>query len=149
MSDDNLPIKIECIAKHCNAQLPSRAQDANGWDLYSVEQAVIKPGERKRINTGVVINFPNRKIYGVFQPRSGLADRSGIDVLAGFIDWNYRGTLQVILQNHGKDVLVVDVGHRIAQMEVPYEIIEEVEFVWGNTIEQTERNDGGFGSTGK
>ena len=111
------------------------------------EPITIKPLERKAIKTGLFISL--KKGYEAqIRPRSGLALKQGINVLnsPGTIDADYRGELKVILINLGNNSFVVEKGLRIAQMGLCPIIkanIKEVE-----TLENTKRGSGGFGSTG-
>ena len=122
---------------------------SSGMDIAAFldNQILIKPSEKKIIPTGVKLQIP--KGYEVqIRPRSGLAANNDITVLntPGTIDSDYRGEIKVILFNHGKNIFKVENGLRIAQM-VLCPVIEaklsEVEI-----IDETERGEGGFGSTG-
>ena len=122
---------------------------SSGMDIAAFldNEILIKPSEKKIIPTGVKLKIP--KGYEVqIRPRSGLAANNDITVLntPGTIDSDYRGEIKVILFNHGKNIFKVENGLRIAQM-VLCPVIEaklsEVEI-----IDETERGDGGFGSTG-
>jgi len=122
---------------------------ASGMDIAAFldNEILIKPSEKKIIPTGIKLKIP--KGYEVqIRPRSGLAANNDITVLntPGTIDSDYRGEIKVILFNHGKNIFKVENGLRIAQM-VLCPVIEaklsEVEI-----IDETERGDGGFGSTG-
>lgn len=120
-------------------------------DLYADlggagKTASLLPGERRLLKTGISIALPAR-FYGRVAPRSGLAYKHGIDVMAGVIDSDYRGPVGVILINHGHDMFDIKHGDRIAQMIItPYHtaMLEPVE-----ELPDTERGAGGFGSTGK
>ncbi len=122
---------------------------ASGMDIAAFldNEILIKPSEKKIIPTGIKLKIP--KGYEVqIRPRSGLAANNDITVLntPGTIDSDYRGEIKVILFNHGKNIFKVENGLRIAQM-VLCPVIEaklsEVEI-----IDETERGEGGFGSTG-
>ena len=107
---------------------------------------VMKPGERVLFKTGISMALPPFH-YGRIAPRSGLAYKSGIDVMAGVIDSDYRGEIGVILINHGDEDFQVNHGDRIAQMIItPYEIA--MPYVVED-LDNTGRGSGGFGSTGK
>lgn len=129
------------------ARLPSYSSScAAGADLRSNEVATLAPGERKLFKTGVALEIPSG-VYGRIAPRSGLAYKHGIDVLAGVIDEDYKGDVGVILINHGNDAFTVNVGDKIAQ--IIFERYERVAFHEVNELTQTSRGEGGFGSTGK
>lgn len=122
---------------------------SSGMDIAAFldNEIFIKPSEKKIIPTGIKLKIP--KGYEVqIRPRSGLAANNDITVLntPGTIDSDYRGEIKVILFNHGKNIFKVENGLRIAQM-VLCPVIEaklsEVEI-----IDETERGEGGFGSTG-
>jgi dUTP diphosphatase len=145
---NNLEILIKRL--HADAQLPqfAHATDA-GADLYSIEDAVLQPGERALIGTGIALALPRG--YGAFvHPRSGLAIKHGISMVntPGTIDAGYRGELKVILINHDlHESFTVAKGDRIAQL-----VIQKVEHpIFKETTElpEADRGDNGFGSTGK
>lgn len=107
----------------------------------------ILPGERKRIDTGVRIAI-GHDCYGRVAPRSGLAVRDGIDVLAGVIDSDYRGRVVVVLINHGKERFVVKDGDRIAQLVIEKIYDGNASRVANINDFGSARGDAGFGSTG-
>lgn len=138
--------------------LPSRGSaQAAGLDLSAdipndfpgLRKKRLLPGQRAAIDTGIKVAIPEG-FYGRVAPRSGLAFKHGIDVLAGVIDSDYRGELKVILLNTGDEDVVIEHGERIAQL-----IIEKIAFpdiiVVGNEddLSLTGRGENGFGSTGK
>ena len=131
-----------------DAVLPSYAHPGDaGMDLRSVDDAVIPPGGRALVHTGLVVNLPPAYEAQV-RPRSGLALKSGVTVLntPGTIDAGYRGEIGVILANFGAEPFAVRKGDRIAQMVVaPVTFAEIVET---DSIDETDRGGGGFGSTG-
>ncbi len=105
----------------------------------------IYPGERVLVHTGVSMAVPPGH-YGRVAPRSGLAMKSGIDVLAGVIDSDYRGEVGVILINHGGAPIEIKHGDRIAQLIIEKSasvIVEEI-----SELPPSKRGEGGFGSTG-
>lgn len=118
-----------------------------GMDLLASEDKVIPPLSRAVVSTGISMEIPPG-YYGRIAPRSGLALRYGIDVLAGVVDSSYRGEIRVILFNTDKEeIFSVRQGDKIAQM-----IIEKhynFEFVEVEELSSTERGAGGFGSTGR
>jgi deoxyuridine 5'-triphosphate nucleotidohydrolase len=131
---------------HPGAQLPTRGSaGAAGLDLYAVERVTIRPGERAAVRTGLAAAIP-AGFYGRVAPRSGLAVRHGIDVLAGVIDSDYRGEILCALVNHGEEPFEVEPGARVAQLVV--EAIATPEPAWAEDLEETARGAGGFGSTG-
>lgn len=141
-------IKIINTSKH---ELPSyETLQAAGMDLRAklANPITLQPLDRAIIPTGLFIELP-AGYEAQIRPRSGLAAKSGITLLnsPGTIDADYRGELGVILVNLSKEDFIVEDGARIAQMVIAkYEQIgwEEVE-----TLSETNRGGGGFGSTGK
>ena len=130
------------------AQIPLYAHPGDaGMDICSVDKVCIKPGETKLIKTGIKIQLPPNTEAQI-RPRSGLALKNGITVLntPGTIDEGYRGEIGVILINHGKKEFSVDVGMKIAQMVIQPVLRVHVKQV--NRLSDTERGEGGFGSTG-
>lgn len=148
-----IPIKF----LHPEAKLPARANvnDA-GYDLKSVEHVTIPRGERRLIKTGISIAIP-ANYYGRIAPRSGLALKNGIDVMAGVIDSTYRGEIGVILLNTEKPTqdlnssdgapFVVKPGDKIAQ--IIFEACHTASFVESEQLTETQRADLGFGSSGR
>ncbi|KAM6308821.1 deoxyuridine 5'-triphosphate nucleotidohydrolase, mitochondrial [Aegotheles albertisi] len=130
-----------------NAFAPSKGSArAAGYDLYSAYDCVIPPMEKAVVKTDIQIALPSG-CYGRVAPRSGLAAKHFIDVGAGVIDEDYRGNVGVVLFNFGKETFEVKKGDRIAQLiceRICYPELEEVQ-----ALDDTERGEGGFGSTGK
>ena len=134
-----------------NIILPEYKTDgSSGMDLMAnVEQTVkISPGEKKIISTGIMVAIPEQYEIQI-RPRSGLAAKNGISVLntPGTIDSDYRGEIKVILINLGKDIFEIKKNDRIAQMIVCPIIKVELEEV--ESLPETVRGKGGFGSTDK
>lgn len=129
------------------AILPTRGSEhAAGLDLSAVESVTVPARGTAKIRTGLAVAVPVG-YYGRIAPRSGLAAKFAIDVLAGVVDSDYRGELICILINHGDDDYSVKPGDRIAQF-----IIEAVAMPVPKLVEalpSTNRGDGGFGSTGR
>lgn len=138
------------VLDHADAKSPVKSSEsAAGLDLSSVESVDILPGKRALISTGLKITVPIGT-YGRIAPRSGIAWKSGIDVLAGVIDADYTGVVKVILLNtDANETYRVNVGDRIAQL-VLEKIIEDVHVCVCDTLPHVfgVRGDGGFGSTG-
>ncbi|HAI65854.1 MAG TPA: dUTP diphosphatase [Acidimicrobiaceae bacterium] len=127
----------------------ARAGDA-GIDLVAREDVTLAPaGGRALVATGIAIALPEG-YAGLVQPRSGLAFRHGVTVLntPGLIDSGYRGELKVCLINHDPtEPFEVTRGERIAQLVV--QAVEHVTFVEVDTLDDSERGDKGFGSSGR
>jgi len=134
-----------------NIILPEYKTDgSSGMDLMAnVEQTVkILPGEKKIISTGIMVAIPEQYEIQI-RPRSGLAAKNGIGVLntPGTIDSDYRGEIKVILIKLGKDIFQINKNDRIAQMIVCPIIKVELKEV--ESLPETVRGEGGFGSTNK
>jgi len=128
------------------ASLPVRGSAAAaGFDLAAAEANIVKAGGKAIIKTGLSIAIPDGT-YARVAPRSGLAAKKMIQVGAGVIDYDYRGEVGVVLFNHGTEDFEVQVGDRVAQL-----ILEKVAMgraVEVESLDETERGAGGFGSTG-
>ena len=120
-----------------------------GADLRSSspEMISISPGERKLIPTNLVLELPVGYEAQV-RPRSGLALNNGVTVLntPGTIDSDYRGEVKVLLINHGQNAFEINHGDRIAQLIIAKH--EQPEFIADENLSETERAEGGYGSTG-
>lgn len=116
-----------------------------GFDLYSAEEGIVMPQSQSIISVGISTSFSSH-YYMRIAPRSGLAAKNGIDVMAGVIDSSYRGEWKVILRNNSNLPFVYNVGDRIAQA-IPEKISTD-EFIFVEELTQTVRGEGGFGSTG-
>ena len=127
------------------AVLPARGSAlAAGLDLCSIEDAELAPQQRATVRTGLAVAIPPG-FYGRVAPRSGLAAKSGLDVLAGVIDSDYRGEICCVLYNTGDQTISLLAGSKICQL-----IIEQIitpEAMWVNDLDSTARGAGGFGST--
>ncbi|MBQ8503447.1 MAG: dUTP diphosphatase [Clostridia bacterium] len=134
-----------------NAVLPTYATEfAAGADLYAAidEPVTIAPGETKLIPTGLAFEIPTG-FAGFVHARSGLASKRGLAPAnkVGVIDSDYRGEVMTALHNHGKESQTIDPGERIAQMVIaPY---ITANFILSENLDDTERGEGGFGSTGR
>lgn len=138
------------IVKHSSNPLPEYSTgNSAGMDLRAnLEQAVtLGPLERKLIPTGLYIELPEG-YEAQIRPRSGLALKKGISVLntPGTIDADYRGEIGIILVNLSKESFVVEHGERICQMVINK--VETIAWTPVDSLEESERGDGGFGHTG-
>ena len=134
------------------AKVPTRAYAGDaGYDLAAAESAVLAPGERVVICTGIAVAIPD--VYaGLVLPRSGLATRFGVSLVnaPGLIDPGYRGELMAPLINHDREeTFEVAVGMRIAQLVLVR--AAEAQFVGVELLEESAdgRGEGGFGSSGE
>jgi dUTP pyrophosphatase len=138
------PLKFLRLNPDATLPVRSRAQAA-GLDLHSVEELQIQPHQRAAVKTGLSVAIP-QNTYGRIAPRSGLAAKSGIDVLAGVIDSDYRGELICVLINHDDRPFTIARGDRIAQLIIEQILTPIPE--WTTELDPTVRNNQGFGSTG-
>ena len=128
------------------SKIPTRANESDaGYDLYSTQKGVVPAKGRKVVKTGIAIGIPPG-YYGRVAPRSGLAVKFGIDVLAGVVDSGYRGEVGVVLQNLSDNAFNYKEGERVAQLIL--EQCNTIEWVKVNELDDSQRSDGGFGSTG-
>lgn len=130
-----------------NTNLKYETVDSAGFDLRANENVLLEPGEYKLVKTGIKMEIP-RGFEGQIRPRSGLAFKYGITVLnsPGTIDADYRGEIGVLLINHGKELFKIQKGDRIAQMVLAAHARAPFEYV--TDLTETDRGEGGFGSTG-
>jgi dUTP pyrophosphatase len=157
-----MEIKYSQINEQGKAPFRANASDA-GYDLFSTEYVTIEPFQRKLISTGINIEIPDG-FYGRIAPRSGLACKKGIDVMAGVIDSGYRGEIKVLLINlnfEGYNIKPsafesifgsanranIKPGDRIAQLII--EKCYKVDWTKMKTLENSERGQSGFGSSGE
>lgn len=132
-----------------NAWIPKRMSlGAAGHDVFAALEAAIevRPLERVRVPTGLAVSVPAGFEVQI-RPRSGLAWKHGLTILnaPGTIDSDYRGEVQVLLINLGQEPVVIHDGDRIAQMLISQSV--SIHFEEG-VLDQSDRNIGGFGSTG-
>lgn len=127
------------------AVLPQRGSVlAAGLDVCSIEDIELGPKQRTTAKTGLAVAIPPG-FYGRIAPRSGLASKHGLDVLAGVIDSDYRGEILCLLYNTGDEPIKLAAGSKICQL-----ILEQIitpEAAWATDLDETARGAGGFGST--
>jgi dUTP pyrophosphatase len=138
------------------AQAPSYGSGtAAGLDVRSDEDCIIEAGGRKCVSTGICVEWIKNNendenpedFYMRIGPRSGLAMKKGINVLAGICDFDFRGEYKIILHNSGNEEFIVNKNDRIAQLLLT-RITRFSEIVLQTELSKTERGEGGFGSTG-
>ena len=130
------------------ARIPKAAKVGDvAFDLYSVVDYELQPGERYAVPTGIAMEIPIG-YEGQVRPRSGLALRDGISVLntPGTIDSGYRGEVKTIIINQGDTAFQITKGMRISQLAI--RPVPEVSFIEVDELSDTDRGEGGFGSTG-
>jgi dUTP pyrophosphatase len=129
-----------------SAIIPTKANSSDaGWDLYAAEDAIIDPMNRELVSTQIAMAIPEGFV-GLIWDRSGMAAKRGVHRFAGVIDSGYRGEIKVCLWNASDKYCIVTKGERVAQIlfqQVPSFTLKEV-----STLEETERGEGGFGSSG-
>lgn len=146
---DRVAVQVKRLPHGEGLDLPAYATSgAAGMDVVSAEDVTLTPGMRHAVATGLSVAIPGGYEIQV-RPRSGLAFKYGITVpnTPGTIDSDYRGELKVLLINHGTEDFVITRGERVAQLvlaPVTQALWQEVE-----TLDNTERGSGGFGSTGR
>mmetsp|Transcript_38904 Transcript_38904/g.81769 ORF Transcript_38904/g.81769 Transcript_38904/m.81769 type:complete len:181 (-) Transcript_38904:199-741(-) len=137
-------LQVKFLSEH--AKMPTRGSPQSaGFDLSSAENTVVPAGGRAVVKTDLSIACPEGT-YARIAPRSGLAVKKMIDCGAGVVDADYRGNVGVVLFNFGPTDFTVQVGDRIAQL-----ILERISMVPAVKVEElteTQRGEGGFGSTG-
>lgn len=157
-----MEIKYSKLVK--GAREPFQANDSDaGYDLFSTEYVTIEPFQRALVGTGITVEIPEG-FYGRIAPRSGLAFKKGIDVMAGVIDSGYRGEIKILLINlnfegynltpdtfetmfGSNNKLDIKPGDRIAQLII--EKCHQGQWTEMTTLNNSERGQGGFGSSGE
>lgn len=138
-------MRLEFKLNRDSAVIPTRGTPgAAGLDLYAAETAVLQKGEWKVVDTGVSVSLPVDHV-GLIWPRSGWSVKHGIDTLAGVVDSDYRGSIGVVLINHGPE-FVIEPGRRIAQL-----VVQRYEYATPDIVSElgeTLRGEHGYGSTG-
>ena len=129
------------------AIIPTRSNsDDAGWDLYSITTRSIAPSQRVTIRTGISLQIPEEYV-GLIWPRSGMSVKNGIDVLAGVVDSGYRGEIMAPCDNIKDFRFNIKKGDRLFQLvaadnsPISYKLVD--------SLSDTTRGSGGFGSTGK
>ena len=128
------------------AKMPTRAHEYDGGlDLYAARSARIWPHDRKAIDTGTHIVIP-RGYVGLLTSKSGLMKNDGL-TCRGTIDADYTGSIQAVMFNHTDGYIEIEKGQKVTQLVIVPIITPELELV--DELEETDRGDGGFGSTGR
>jgi len=139
-------MKIKVKKLYQDAIIPQvmRVGDA-AVDFYAYKNYIMKPGERIIVETGVAIAIPEG-YWGNVRDRSGLAGKHGLHIMAGVIDSNYRGEIQVVIVNLGQETYQIEKGHRICQMII--EKHENIETSEVDELNQTNRGEDKLASSG-
>jgi dUTP pyrophosphatase len=148
---DRIRIDVEVLPEAQGLDLPDHASPGSaGMDLRAAvsEPVTLAPGEIRLITTGLRLALP-RGFEAQIRPRSGLALKHGITIpnAPGTIDSDYRGVVQVILANIGKEPFTIERGDRIAQMVIAP--VTQADLRPVPKVNDTERGEGGFGSSGR
>lgn len=139
-------MKIEAKKLFPDAQLPQMMKEGDAaMDFYSYQDYELEPGQKIIASTGVAIAIP-RGYWGNVRDRSGLAAKHAIHTMGGVFDSNYRGEVQIILINLGKEKYNIKKGDRICQMIIEKHEDLEVEEV--SELDDTNRGEGRFASSG-
>lgn len=139
--------KLQFQRLDARAILPTRgSENAAGLDLYAIEDCHIAATKYVKVPTGLAVLIPNG-FYGRIAPRSGLAAKHGLHILAGVVDSDYRGEIICVVSNLGQENFIVKAGDRIAQFVIEQIILPEPVWVEGE-LPKSIRGDGGLGSTG-
>jgi len=138
-------MKLQIKKLNPEAKIPSYAHlgDA-GLDLFSCENTILYPGEKKLVSTGISIGFPSGYVALIWD-KSGVA-ASGIKTMGGVIEHTYRGEYKVIMLNTGKKPYKIEKGQKIAQLLIQPIVTAEIQEV--SELSETSRGEGAFGSTG-
>jgi len=140
-------MKLKIKKLHADAIIPKYAHfDDAGFDLFAVEDTLVKKNERAIIKIGIAMEIPTGYV-GLVWDKSGISVKEGIKTLAGVVDSTYRGEALVAVINLGNVDYVFKKGHKVAQMIIQKK--ETVEFEEVEELSETKRGEGGFGSTGK
>lgn len=138
-------IKIKRLCEEAIIPKYATRGDA-GMDFYANETITIRSQERKLISTGIAIAIPLGYV-GLIWDKSGIATKQGLKTMAGVIDSGYRGEIKILVHNLSNETHIIEAGKKIAQMLIqPVEQREVIEVT--ELDNNTERGDGGFGSTG-
>ncbi|MFA6430671.1 MAG: dUTP diphosphatase [Candidatus Paceibacterota bacterium] len=140
-----MQLKIKKLIE--DAIIPKYAtKDDAGMDLFAIENVELEPMQRAQIGTGIAMEIPEGHV-GLIWDKSGLSHKFGIKTLGGVVDSGYRGEIKIGVINLGKEKYVFEKGHKVAQMIIQKK--ETPEIVEATELNNSERGEGGFGSTGK
>lgn len=142
------PVKIHFIKTHPDAVLPSKKNLADtGYDLTAVEDVSIPAKDSNLVPIGLKVGKTPPGVWYLILPRSGMGFKHGIQPHLGVIDNSYRGSLDVKLYNFSEKDYFIKKGDRVAQ--IAYFPLLCIEPDWTEEVEQTDRGENGFGSSGK
>ena len=129
------------------ATLPSFAHDTDaGMDLHASEVVTLAAGERATVPTGIAMQIPEGHV-GLIWDKSGIGIKQGIKVMGGVVDAGYRGEVMIGMKNLSDEAYTFEVGDKVAQMLIQKVNQPEIEVV--DSLDDSDRADGAFGSTGR
>ncbi|SCV01072.1 LANO_0F10000g1_1 [Lachancea nothofagi CBS 11611] len=138
---------LKILLRSKDATIPTKGSvSAAGYDIYASKKTVIPARGQNMVPTDVSFTVPVGT-YGRIAPRSGLAVKHGINTGAGVVDRDYTGEVKVVLFNHSEKDFSVEKGDRVAQF-ILEKIVDDAEIVVVESLEESARGAGGFGSTG-
>lgn len=137
-------VKIQKL--NTDAKIPEYVHPGDaGMDLFAVEERVLDPGERSMVPTGVAMHIPEGHV-GLVWDKSGRAVKEGLTTMAGVVDAGYRGEINVVVLNMSDETITIEKYHKVAQMLIQPVMSPELEEV--DSLDDSSRGEGGFGSTG-
>ena len=143
---ETIKLKIKVKKLHPDAIIPHYAREGDsGLDLYSVENLIIKAGERALVPTGIAMEYPEGYCTLIWD-KSGLAANHGLTMLGGVFEPIYKGEYKIIILNTSKQDYEIKKGQKICQVLVQPIIHAEIEEV--QELSESARGPNGFGSTG-
>lgn len=144
-----MKIELKILNKNCYPEYATPGSAGIDLKAASIIRAIeIYPGDQELIRTGIAIHIKDPGYAGMIIPRSGLGKRGVVlGNLVGLIDSDYQGEIKVLLWNRGNDIVQIDHMERIAQLVIVPVVQAQFEIV--QEFEQSQRGQGGFGSTGK
>jgi dUTP pyrophosphatase len=139
-------MKLKVKKLHKDAKLPTHGHPGDaGIDFYAVEDVVFLPNKQKRVHTGVAVEIPEGYV-GLIWDKSGVSFNMGLKIMGGVIDSSFRGELVMSLLNTKDEKIVLEKGHKIAQMLI--QKFEHCDIVEVKELSETVRGHGREGSTG-
>ncbi|MCC7160657.1 dUTP diphosphatase [Candidatus Nomurabacteria bacterium] len=139
-----MEIKVKKL--HQDAKLPTHGHPGDaGMDFYAIEDVVFPPGKQMKVNTGVAIEIPEGYV-GLIWDKSSISFNMGLKVMGGVIDAGYRGEIIMNLLNVSDKEVIIEKGHKVAQMII--QKFEHCDIKEVDSISETVRGEGREGSTG-
>lgn len=140
-----MKLRIQKLAKNATVPSYAHATDA-GLDLHATEAVTLEPGDRAGVATGIALQIPEGYV-GLIWDKSGIAIKHGLKVMGGVIDAGYRGEIIIGLKNLSDKSYRFEAGDKVAQMVIQKVEQPTIELV--DSLDTSDRGEGGFGSTGK